>query len=586
MGPDGPVYLWWARLASLDGLQIANWRPGVPALSLTFGGTLRLTQVQVLAAFGGVFAAVAGLAAAGLTEAGLRQAEMKRARPVALLAGVLAGAFAVNLAGGYFGNIVFVALLLGAAAALAGTQTQDNAGIVAAAILLAGGGLAHPLFFLAGAAILVLTAVSLRKNDPSEARRTLVAAGAGGAVVGAGMLAMLAGPRPPAVDTSADAFLRRSGLTASLAAEYRERLWHHVGRYVLWLSVPLAFWGRKTATGFVRAFLRMWIVVTLIGLVAAFATDQFPGLRMLSFAFALPILAALGLGKLTQRWTAVVAIPVVVVLAGAMVFAAALTWFRERPYMNEAQVAQVREVASTITSAPVGTPVVFVVDERNPELVAFRVTDWGNVIRAWMPPERIRDVHLYVGAAANLAEDRVTNNGNERHDTLSKLYLEDLHIGVTEDSPKPIVCVLATFNPPGTIAMPPCSPSSASAEASPVQETADAADTRPATPWSIIGAGVLMFAFLAFVGFGWSASLVRPQPNGVFVRLAIAPALGAAVLVLGAIAADRVGFRLTGGLPVSVSLLACLGGYLFAWRQRRLRKQPGTTLQPAAQIDE
>jgi hypothetical protein len=84
-------------------------------------------------------------------------------------------------------------------------------------------------------------------------------------VVGVGMLSMLFGARPLPVDTSADGFLRRAGLTGSLAAEYRDRLSHHLMRYALWVSVPLAFWGRKVASGFTRQFLRMWIVVTLSG---------------------------------------------------------------------------------------------------------------------------------------------------------------------------------------------------------------------------------------------------------------------------------------------------------------------------------
>ena len=41
MGPDAPVYLWWSRLAGVEGLSAIAYRPGAPALSLVARGDAR-----------------------------------------------------------------------------------------------------------------------------------------------------------------------------------------------------------------------------------------------------------------------------------------------------------------------------------------------------------------------------------------------------------------------------------------------------------------------------------------------------------------------------------------------------------------
>ncbi|MDP9242917.1 MAG: hypothetical protein M3O84_07055, partial [Actinomycetota bacterium] len=49
LGADAPVYLWWARLASVDGLSAVGPRPGVPALLLVLRGTLGAPLTAVTA---------------------------------------------------------------------------------------------------------------------------------------------------------------------------------------------------------------------------------------------------------------------------------------------------------------------------------------------------------------------------------------------------------------------------------------------------------------------------------------------------------------------------------------------------------
>jgi uncharacterized membrane protein (UPF0136 family) len=102
-----------------------------------------------------------------------------------------------------------------------------------------------------------------------------------------------------------------------------------------------------------------------------------------------------------------------------------------------------------------------------------------------------------------------------------------------------------------------------------------------------VAAGVATMLLLGAVGYGWAAALIHSAREDVgFTRLALSPAFGAAVLTLVAIVADRIGLRLTGAVPAVVAVLAGLGGYFFAWRNRRLREEAGSGSKTASKVDE
>ena len=241
MGPDAPVYLWWSRLAGVEGLSAIAYRPGTPALSLALEGTLGLSVVQATAALEVALGVAVGLAAAAFV----------RRRTSAggwALAGLLAGTFAVHLAAGYVANLITAAAFLAAGALL---DDPRRRAAVLAALVLAGGGLAHPQFLLLCLAILLVAAALAWRSDRREAFRLAGAALGGGAVLGIGLLAVRPGAPPLEVDTSKDAFLRRAGLTSELRSAYLDRFVHRWTRYVQWVSVPLAaarLHRRRTAT--------------------------------------------------------------------------------------------------------------------------------------------------------------------------------------------------------------------------------------------------------------------------------------------------------------------------------------------------
>ena len=148
LGPDAPVYLWWTRLASLEGLSSVGSRPGVPALSLVISGALGFPVVQVTAALEVALGVGLGLASFAV----VRRAGVAGAA----LAGMLAGTFGVHLAAGYLANLAMAASFI-AAIALLDRRTTRSA--VVAALVLAASGLAHPQFFLIGMVILLAAAV-------------------------------------------------------------------------------------------------------------------------------------------------------------------------------------------------------------------------------------------------------------------------------------------------------------------------------------------------------------------------------------------------------------------------------------------
>ncbi|HVH52971.1 MAG TPA: hypothetical protein VNA32_02430, partial [Actinomycetota bacterium] len=280
VGPDGPVYLWWTRLAGHDGLSAVH-RPGIPAIALTLEGTLHLPLTAVLSALECVLGAAVGLGAAalvhhhpGASRAGARtDVDSREHRATWVVAAVLAGTFAVHLAAGYLATLAFAALFLGAATAMAMGTSRAT---VAAGLLLGAAGSAHPLFLLLGVPILAVAAAQAWRTDRAEVRRVAAASVAGCAVFAAEALALLAGPDQLTVITSRDGLLRTAGLTDVLRSAYLYRLVHRWTRYVQWASIPLAMYGLRETRGFVRRFLIAWGVVSLGGILIGLASGLFP----------------------------------------------------------------------------------------------------------------------------------------------------------------------------------------------------------------------------------------------------------------------------------------------------------------------
>lgn len=608
IGPDAPVYLWWARLGGNGGLSAVGQRPGIPALLLVLSGTLHLRLVAVTAGLEIAMGVGVGLGGAALlrgrfglperTEWVLAKQSPERDRPEWLLAGILCGVFAVHLVGGYMANLAFAVAFLAAVTALA---TGTRRGAIAAAALLGGGGLSHPQFFVLGAAILVLAALPSflreRAGNPwreTEFGRVGLAVLGGMALLGAGLLPMLHGPRPPDVDTSKDALLRRLGMSGDLRTAYWSRFLDRSARYVQWVSIPLAIFGLPNARGFVGRVLRSWGVATLVGVVVALATAWFPADRFVTFGYVVPILAALGLVRLARALGARRRLAVVVcgALAIAMVLGAAFAWRRQAPFISDEEVHTVTTAGRYLSSSPRAAASLFFVAPSDSGL--FELPRASNVIRAALPPDRIRSAVIVTTRDPNhLARpsDSATQIGRAMDELARRRFLETFRSNpsvltfalrpfLNEAFPSPappaageIAPGVETWNPsprgaePGNalIGLP-----------APVAEPVD--PLVPSSPAGIALASIAVLGLLGAAGLGWARAWLGPGMSSV----ALAPALGLALLTIAGILLDRLGVSLAGSIgPTIATALAGAGGYL-TWFVLERRTRPHAT----AEVDE
>ncbi|HEX9123204.1 MAG TPA: hypothetical protein VF984_07575 [Actinomycetota bacterium] len=575
VGPDAPVYLWWMRLAGADGLSAVP-RPGAMAL---LGVTLG-TGVGLPAAVAGVECALGvaiGAAAAALARTG------GASRIGWALAGTLAGTFATHLVAGYVSNLIFAVVFV---AALVVLDDASRRSVVAAAVLLGAGALAHPLFFLVGAAVLVLAGALAFAREREQTWRALAATIGGATVFGAGWVLLLAGPPVFRTDTSQDAFLRRAGLGDALAHAYRDRLIQRWWRYALSASVPLAAFGVTACRGWVRRALVAWFAVTVAGVAVGAVTAWFPPDRFITFGYAIPILAAAGVTAIVERWSRRrLMVAVAAALTLAMMAGAAIAWLREEPYLKPRAVDAVAVAVGAASGTPLGTPWIFPIDPPSTQM-SLVATLLQNVIRATVPPGRIPDVHVIVpppppGLSAD--EEREWSAFADRSAADAAR--------AARGRPAPVVFDIALFDSRHEARRPVCQPPVCRALDGPFTRVADGVSVSAAaiagrttgppdqtldssTARVALGAP-LVLAVLALVGFGWSSLVARDRPTAV----ALAPAFGTAAAVLGGVLADRAGLRLTGAGPgLLVLTLAGAGGYLALLAQRRRRAQPTSTL--------
>jgi len=550
------VYLWWTRLAGVDGLSAVE-RPGVPALTLVLQGTLGLSVVQATAAIEVVLGTGVGLASAALVR-------RSTTRWGAALAGLLAGTFAVHLAAGYVATLTTAAALLAAGTLL---DDQRLRAAVLAALVLAGGGLAHPDFHLLSIAILLVAAATAWRSERVEALRIAAAAIGGGALLGLGLLAGRPGGPPIDVDTSKDAFLRRAGLGAELRSAYLDRFVHRWTRYVQWVSVPLAIVGLGAGRGNPGRILRAWFVVTFVGVLAALVTGWLPPDRFVTFGFAIPILAALGLmwtwRRLQNRRE--LAYGVIGVLTFLMVGGSAIAWNRQEPFMSRDEVTAVSIANDEISGMKPGTPLAFWVNQPNDQ-VSFLATRAGNVIRAGVPPDRIRDVVVVVPPREGAQTPQRL--------ALERLTRADLRAAEERAGRSANVFVLGPFDaldhPEDAFVVDP--PAIDVHPVDPLEEASAA---------EIAWASIAVLALLSVVGFGWARIGLDDPVRAV----AISPAVGAVALILAAVGLDALGISLgrTAG-AVAASALAGGGGYLIGLvlqRRSRTNATPQVEQEPA-----
>jgi hypothetical protein len=563
VGPDMPVYLWWTRVAMWGGPALASERPGAPALVGTIGGVLDHGLVAGLGGLQYALGPAIGLAAAALARGRGRSVP----RGGWLAAGVLCGAWATFLGGGYVSNLVFVAAFLAAAAALA---RRTRRGALAAALLLGGGGLTHPGFFALGAIVLIGAGIWAAVHEGrfawnTDAGRVATALGGAAAIAMVGLWSATLGGTRVAGETSADAFLRRTGQLSALRRSYLDRFLVNWRRYSPFMTLALATTGAFRAHGFARRFLLSWAAVTAGGVIIGTLTGWFPPDRILMFAFCLPLLAAFGLvllGERLGRWW--LAWPVGILLTALIVAPAMRDWRDQQTYASPDEIAHMTLAGriATARSEP-GTPLVFVADSADPEEALFLLGHTANTARAALPPERADDVYVFLGTPADLAAGVPTQRGDARFDLASAASLARIPPGphltfvVGEEIRDP-----SELDTPGLVRW---DRWLASSEGSPAPLPPAPDELAPVEPRKILAATWRTFLLLLVLGLGWSWWALGDVASGV----AAAPAFAAPILAVTAFVLERLGAPL-GTLATSSVACALAGGLGYALLAGRL----------------
>jgi len=267
-------------------------------------------------------------------------------------------------------------------------------------------------------------------------------------------------------------------------------------------------------------------------------------------------------------------------LSIAMLAGAWIAWGRQEPFMSELEVARATAANGSVALTGSGTALVFLVNDADPSL-AFLATRAANVIRATVPPDRIRDVVILVPtspspspspspppAPAPEATDPV-------RDALSVVTAGD----VTAAGEPFVTVLLAPFDRVDLASASDAQRVARGVFMDPAYRGADqpVRPLDPSSPAGIAWGTVLTFALLVLAGYGWA----RAATPDAFDAGVLAPVFGMGAITIAAIILERVGVPLSGARgPVAVSLLAGGGGYVM-WLilERRARTRPAPQIQ-------
>jgi hypothetical protein len=225
---------------------------------------------------------------------------------------------------------------------------------------------------------------------------------------------------------------------------------------------------------------------------------------------------------------------------------------------------------------------VFVVDDIGPQPVAY-VPLMTNMIRSVLPAERIEDSFVYVGdpdrylaSLPTLRDEPPSYNGTSLRfwDAIRPLLPE-----------RPVSLLLSSFNPaygefvaghpeqmvaPNVVVLQGPIPAE--------DLGAAVAPSAPQGPVQLLLVGGATLGVMALAGLGWAMALF-PRGLRSYEMVALAPAMGIAVVVVASLLVDGVGIRLTGIGGAAVPVIAGAAGFVAA--APRLRRD-GADLFPSS----
>jgi hypothetical protein len=598
LGFDSSWYVWRARYVGAEGIGPLGTagRPGHALLSAVLGSVTRLSQLELAVVLPLVLIGVFALALASFWETLGTRGQWEWMVPVAM-GGALLGT--TRLVSENVANLLNLALVVAALAALALAASVNGPGrpFGGALLLMVGAGLAHWVFLAVVAATL---AVAMIMAIPSSLRQR----GGGASIVrtDAGLLAAL--------------ILATGGLLAGLVAgllnapfrtfEIREdpgrflpKLREDLHRLVAPALLPVGAVGAtawatrdptardgdgRTRRTFSLRILAAWTAVSLVGIVYGMFTLRLPPHRFLALIVAVPLalalaeaVAMLGVGtdRLARRTldrpraARVLRFAVIIVAVAILSLPGALGWYHHGPglWLDEKALQQAETAGSYVGSLPPGQPVVFLVGPIGPAGV-LSVPLKERTIRVGLPSNRQTDLHVFPGEPRDLLAGR-RSVAREPFEAGTLPYWGDV---LPLLPARPPVVILAALAPTefATAVEELHAPEIAPGVAV-LRGPLPGRGIRPAVPpmpvpgvwvgglWATALLGLLMLS-----GWGWVSLLLPGTPPRT--RAGLAPAFGAASVMIGSLLAAKAGIRLAGAGGVVTFAVIAGAGLTLTWK--------------------
>jgi hypothetical protein len=545
VGFDTAGYVWRANAVwevGLDALPTFRERPGHPVLAGVLRDVTRGTPIDLARTWPATIAVAIGSAAAALAwSAGARPAVVALATAI----GVAGSGFVAATAVGYAANLLVDAFLVaGVAVALA---ARRGGGAVVLSILMIAATVTHWMLavLLVGlVAIVIATSVVVRASEGDAVRRPPVhlAAALGVAVLLSGAALLLA-PELPS-----------HGVQQEFGAEVERRIERRMPPFGLQVTLPLAaagtaligVWGGREHRRSLPVLVA-WAAAAPAGLLAWYALEvNVPPYRSVGVALGIPALIVLGAGGPAartwsrRRWV-LASVPVAAALAAAgwLATTGATTWWRTEPIVSREGLAQAIALDAYLATLPAGTTTVVPVGgNRVPPQLILKLGMRASSVAA----VELRPADLSAGTDA-FVDDALREDRDHTVVVLLAAYHRHEPDGGVELGPG--VVLLHGPEPTGPL-------------------TVASSDT---TSLELIRITVLSIGLLLLVGAGWTLAFAG---GSAVVGVSLAPAVGAAILVVVGLVAARLGVGLAGGGGIAIAGVAGAIGWA-AWVVGRLR---------------
>jgi hypothetical protein len=573
---DTPYYVWRTRAVAEGGLDaltripagaVTNpHRPGFPILGSILG-TITGTDALTFALIVRALAAVAmGLAAGAMARESLREP------PWAMPAFVIGLGLSAAVLGTAVENLeqLMVGIFLIPLAATVPLVAVGRKGAATAALLLAAATATHWVFTGLFLGLLLATGVILAVLSWRGERRSWSATPSARvlkllallAIVGVAVFLFLPAPpsRLPPLQGS-------RGNIARLGA-YEVPLVLAIAGLGLILGLRRSDEGKRATV----VLLGVWAATLPVAMVvSAILPHQLKLFRIAPFALGAPILATVALAELVRlgsdRLGRIGAAGASVVLAAGLFFLAGsprATFEELSGAFISGRLEQGRVAGAYLAAvSEPGRPVIFTTG------AAPRLVD--RAVRSGVPPWLLEDTWVYVGTPGDLAtREPVHDPFRHRLSRLSRRWW-----ATAWSRPAAVFArdpiVIALSRPGGSA---PAGPSDLAPGVSVVRGPEPPATERTVPfhfSWSgLLVATVLCLLTLTAVGSGWARGLLDVSvPSG----LALSPALGAAVLVVGGLLAGRAGLPLSGPSAIAIATVLALLGWASVWLRRVPRRR-------------